>query len=613
MKRLLLKLSARDAVASVSSGVCKGARRARVASVLGLVLGAVGLLTPVAHAQENIPSKVEIAWNRYYTYEELIAHAQQLAAAYPDIVKPVNIGKSGQGRDMWVFIVNNPATGPDTSKPAMWIDGNVHGNEIQAGEVVLYTLWYLTKANGVNPQLTKLLENYSFYLLCSQNPDGRDNWFKAANTPNSSRSNLRPVDDDQDGVADEDGPDDLDGDGSITSMWKEDPEGEWNRSETDPRVFIRVKPGEKGHWRPLGSEGIDNDGDGEINEDGPGGDDMNRNWPSDWQPNFVQGGAGLFPFSNPEPRAIGMFIMDHPNIAGVQSYHNAGGMILRGPGASYREGVYGGEDRAAYDEIARVGEQMLPYYRSMVIYRDLYTVHGGFVNWTAEGLGIFSFTNEMWNDSKYFYREGGDDAERNDIWRNRMNFGQVFKDYTEYNHPKYGKILIGGPNKWSSRVTPTFMLEEECHRNFAFTMFHADNMPMLAFGRTEVAKAGNLWTITLEIKNDKLIPSRSGIARGNRIGTVDLLTCRGKSEAPGAASKVVVTAGSVSRFDDKTIDPIQHEPWRVQLPGGIPGKGRRLFRFYVTGNEGDDVVFTYTSQKAKTVETTVKLKETAKP
>jgi hypothetical protein len=576
------------------------------------------LLTATANAQNHIPAKVDIPWDRYYTYPQLVEHTNNIANAYPDICKVVTVGKSLQGRDIILAIVNNPATGEHTSKPAMWIDGNVHGNEIQAGEVVVYSLWYLTKAFGNNEQLTKLLDNYAFYFLPSQNPDGREYWFSGPNTPNSSRSNQRPVDDDQDGLFDEDPPDDIDADGSITSMWRRDPNGQWIRSTTDPRVFIRLPDGQRPlptytgeTWSNAGSEGIDNDNDGQINEDGPGGDDMNRNWPSDWQPPYVQGGAGLFPFSNPEPRAVGTFILDHPNIAGVQSYHNAGGMILRGPGANYRDAMYPGDDRSSYDEIARIGEQMLPYYRSMVIYRDLYTVHGGFVNWTAEGLGIFSFTNEMWNDNKYFYREGGDPEERNRIWRDQLNFGQVFKDYAEFDHPRYGKVLIGGPNKWASRVTPTWMLEEELHRNFAFTMFHADHMPLLRFGRTEVAQMSQgVWSITFEVWNDKLIPSRSGIARNNRIGSADILFCRPSNEPfnHDASSPAVITSGTLSSWIDKQIDPVQHEPGRVQNHQGINGRTYRIFRFIVKGNAGDSFTIRYESQKAKTIETTVQLK-----
>ncbi len=590
--------------------------------VRGLIACAIGswLFAAPSLAQPHTPSKVDIAWNRYYTYPQIEAQIKAIAAAYPELVRLEKIGTSRQGRDLWVVIVNNPATGPDTSKPAMWIDGNIHGNEIQASEVVVYTLWYLTKGFGTNEYVTKIMNHAAFYLCPSVNPDGREYWFNSANTSSSSRSNQRPVDDDQDGQFDEDAPDDLDGDGSITSMWKADTlEGDWLRSKSDPRIFIRAKPGEKGEWRRVGSEGIDNDGDGLINEDGPGGDDMNRNWPSDWQPDFVQGGAGEFPFSNPETHAVGKFILARPNIAGVQSYHNTGGMILRGPGASYRENTYPADDRAAYDEIARVGEQMLPHYKSMVIYRDLYTVHGGFVNWTAEGLGIFSFTNEMWSTEKYFYREAGDQDERDWIWRDRLNFGEVFKDYTEFDHPKHGKVLIGGPNKWSSRVTPTFMLEEELHRNAAFTIYHAQQMPAVKVERivtdrvNAAGAASDLWTITIEFKNENLIPTRSGIARNSRIGSADILTCLGAGETAGQPSQKIIAAGTLSNWNDTQPDLARHEPWRLQISAGVPGKGRRLVRYYVKGTPGDEFVLRYEGQKIKTIEARVKLEEPTSP
>ncbi len=572
------------------------------------VLGAAGacLAPPAATAQEHIPGRVDIAFNRYYNYGELVAWTQRIAEAYPRLVTLERIGVSGLGKPMYVAIVTAPDSGPDTSKPAMWIDGNVHGNEIQSSEVVLYSLWYLTKAYGHNEDLTELLNSYSFYFLVSQNPDGRDYWFEHANDPSSSRSNQRPVDDDRDGLVDEDPDDDLDGDGSITTMWIADPDGEWVRDTVDPRIFRRVREGEPGRWTRLGQEGIDNDGDGRTNEDGPGGDDMNRNWPTDWKPGYVQWGAGEFPLSNPETRAVAEFILARPNITAGQSYHNAGGMILRGPGAQYQESAYPREDVAVYDRIGRTGEDILPYYRYMITYKDLYGVHGGFINWLSEGLGVFAFTNEMWTSAKYFQRDvTSPDEERMWLFRDRLLFGQAFKEYEEFDHPEHGTVLIGGLNKWASRNTPTFMLEEECHRNFAFTMYHADQMPLLEWGAIEVERVGDagLWMATVEVKNTKLIPTRAAIQAREGIGTSDLLVCE---PAEGAR---VVTSGSLRDRRDRTIDEVRFEPGRVQLPRGVPGKGGVLHRFYIEGAEGTPVKLTYRSEHARDIETQLLLQQ----
>src|SRR5262249_20794034 len=124
----------------------------------------------------------------------------------------------------------------------MYIDGNIHGNEIQAAETVLYTLWYLVSAYGSVPPITELVDRVAFYIVPSANPDGRAYWFSHPNTPNSSRGGQKPVDNDRDGFADEDGPDDLDGDGEISVMWRRDPNGTHKRSELDPNRMEPVTP-----------------------------------------------------------------------------------------------------------------------------------------------------------------------------------------------------------------------------------------------------------------------------------------------------------------------------------------------------------------------------------
>jgi hypothetical protein len=562
----------------------------------GVIAACAGIAASAAFAQQDLPSKVDLVFNRYHTTEEIQKAMADLAAAYPEICRVQKIGTSLEGRDLLVLTVGSSKGGEIDDKPAMWIDGAVHANEVQSAEAVLYTAWYLTKAYGTNKPLTELVDRCSFHLLPMVNPDSRVAWLNGPSSPHNHRSNRRPEDQDRDGVADEDGPDDLDGDGSVTQMWKHDAQGRWERDATDPRIFRRVasdKP--PGGWTNLGEEGIDNDGDGLINEDPVGGDDMNRNWPAGWLPEYVQGGAGPYPFSAPETRAVGAFIEARPNIAAAQSYHNAGGMILRGPGAAFRESSYPGGDVRVYEQIARVGEQMLPYYRSMVIHKDLYTVHGGFVNWTAESLGIFSFTNELWTPAKYFQRDQANPSEEQQwLWRDRMAFGQLFTDYKEFDHPVYGKVLIGGMNKWASRNTPTFLLEEECHRNFAFTMYHADQMPRLSVLREHVEQlSGGLWSVKVEIGNSQLIPTRSEHARNRRIGVCDLLLLE-----PAASGTRVAAAFSLSSWLDQDPEPISHEPARIRNAGGVPGRGSVIYRFLIESAPGTSVKLLYQSPKA---------------
>jgi hypothetical protein len=555
------------------------------------------------------PGRVDVAFNRYYDIEQLDGIVREIADAYPELVELREIGRSLQGRPLFVAIVTSPGS-DHREKPAMWIDGNVHGNEIQASEVVLYSLWYLTKEYGRNEMLTELLDRTAIYLCHSVNPDGRAYWFDEANTPSTSRSNQRPIDSDRDGRYDEDPPNDLDGDGSITRMWKRDPDGAWIRDRNDPRIFRRVGAGERGDWTYVGTEGIDDDGDGRINEDPAGGDDMNRNWPGDWQPSYVQRGAGPYPLQSPETRAVAEFIAAHPNIAASQSYHNTGGMVLRGPGTDYMASAYSRRDIAVYDELADLGALMNPAYRSLVIYSDLYNVHGGFATWVAESLGVISFTNELMSTEKYFYRNGRPSEEEMWVWRDHIAFGEVFTDYTEVEHPEHGTVLVGGPNKWASRVTPLFMLEEECHRNFAFTMLHAGAMPELSFHRPEVERVdGDLWQVTIAVHNERVIPTRTDRAIRQRIGAPDLLV------AGGDGVEVMASAVIGSRMSDGLPDGVvgQAEPARLVVARGVPSRGDRLVRLLVRGEPGATLELSFTSEKALDISTTVTLEEPPAP
>lgn len=574
-----------------------------VKQLFAVVASLLVIATP-AFAQAPYPSKVDLRFNHWYDHAEMTKALKDLTAAYPELLTMRSLGKSVGGRDLWLVTLNNPKTGKDTDKAAMFIDGNIHGNEIQAAEVVLYSIWYLTKSYGKIDKLTQLVDERAFYFVPMENPDGRDYWFHEASTPHSLRGGIRPTDDDHDGQYDEDPPDDLDGDGHLTAMWKEDPLGRFKRDPDDDRFFIRVdRDDPPGGWTYLGQEGIDNDGDGEINEDGPGGYDPNRNWPSDWQPNHVQYGAGDYPFSLPETRAIGEFIFAHPNIAGYQSYHNAGGMILRGPGANYVN--YPGGDNRVYDAIGEEGAKLLPFYRYMVIWKDLYVVHGGEVNWAYEGLGIASFTNELWTEGRMFSsseRTGREDERK---FEDLLQFEDTLVPYHEVEHPTYGKILVGGSKKYSSRVTPPWLLEEECHRNFAFTMFHADQMPKVEWGLYEVRKlAGGTWQVTVEVKNPKIIPSIMQMAAQKNIGKRDSLLLMSKTGAKAVASG---TAQSVFPWSQLNANDTT-QPERIWNERGIGMQGSELFRYLVVGEGSIDL--TYASEKGGTITKTIDLMET---
>ncbi len=590
-------------------------RNAMTGWVVACLLGAAAFGAPGLAGQQQ-PSgsdpehKLPLTWDRWLDHEEIGERLRLMQRTWPEFLTLRSVGKSYAGRDMWVMTINNPRTGPEENKAAMFIEANVHGNEIQGAEVTLYTIWYLMENYGRIPDVTKLVDERVFHIVPSVNPDGRDYFLHGAGA--GSRTGHIPVDDDGDGVADEDGADDLNGNGVIEQIRKHVPgEGDWRISHDDPRIMERVPPGQTGDWVMLGNEGLDNDGDGRVNEDPVGGYDPNRNYASDWQPNYIQGGSMDYPFQLPEARALNDFMMARPNIAGMQSFHNSGGMILRGPGMAWY-GDYPPADIRVYDELGENGERILPYYDYLVIWRGLYTVHGGSIDWTNDGLGIVSFSNELWNNGQYFnspllQKQQDDPASPIAGQKGRYFFGDFlemgdqFVEWAPFEHPQFGTVEMGGWKKLFGRVNPRFMGMELFHRNMAFTLYHADQMPLMRVGETSVERmGGNTFRVRVDLRNDRLIPTITERARRNRVVRPDLLSVDGNVE--------VIAAGWVpDRHRPGPTDMIdQHDLKRILVRSGHPGRTTRTVEYLVRGS--GPMTVRYSALKGGTVETTVQLR-----
>lgn len=138
-----------------------------------ILLSAMILCSGIIKAQkpENILAavgtppnpKVQVSWNRYNDHAAITDICKKLAAAHPDLVKLESMGKSFQGKELWIMTITNTKVGTADKKPAMYIDGNIHSNEIQGSEFALYTAWYLAEmyASG-NKVIQSLLTDKTF-------------------------------------------------------------------------------------------------------------------------------------------------------------------------------------------------------------------------------------------------------------------------------------------------------------------------------------------------------------------------------------------------------------------------------------------------------------------
>jgi hypothetical protein len=513
--------------------------------------------------------KVQASWNKYYTDAGVADFCKKLAAAYPELVTLGTLGKSYQGRDIYILTVSDKKAGDPDKKPGYWIDGNIHSIELQGTEMAMYTGWYLCEMYDENSFIKQLLKDKTFYIAPTINPDARE-YFTSVGVP--PRSGLMPWDSDRDGLFDEDGPDDLNNDKNISQMRRKNPDGGYITDPKDPRKMIRVEPGEKGEYEMLGQEGIDNDGDGLINEDGPGGYDANRDWGFNWEPNYVQNGANKYPFSIPENQAIRDFIIKHRNITGAQSFHNSGGMILRGPS------IQGGgaeatsrADDAVMETIGKKGELMIPGYKLMIIWKDLYPVYGGELDWWQGAMGCFVYSNELWNSYLMFYDTTNTDEYEFD---RLLLFEDSFIPWQKINHPYYGEVEVGGFSKNFGRLHPGFMLETDAHRNAAFCIYNSYQTPKLEVVNLKVNKLeGGLKEVTATVVNRRMMPTHSASNQKFKIDPPDYVFLDGGSVIAG----MIVENADLNRTSEQ-----KKNPQRIEI-SNIAGYQRIDLKWIVKG------------------------------
>ncbi|MCK5127102.1 MAG: hypothetical protein KAR42_12685 [candidate division Zixibacteria bacterium] len=550
------------------------------------------------------------SFDHLYDNEAAVELLHKLHKTYPNLTELRSLGESEEDRDIWLLTINNKKTGKDTDKPGIYVDGTIHGNEVQATEVCLYLAYYLLDNYGEIESITKLVDSRAFYIIPIVNVDSRSRFFTDPGGYDIGRTARVPYDDDRDGVADEDGYDDLDGDGEILEMRIKDPYGNYKTSPDDPRAMVRVKPGEKGEWRRLGEEGIDNDGDGRINEDTPGYLDMNRNYGFMWQPRYVQSGAGDFPMSSMPTKAVSEFIITKMNICFNFAFHNAGRLWVRGPGSKLA-GMYAPSDVKVYDYLGEEGEKICPEYRYIIGGQDMYTTYGDFDEFMYSNLGIFGFVGELYSSRKESFKAhdapddqdskvsywGGTKTEERLKFNDRLSQGQMFREWKKFNHPQFGEIEIGGWRTFTSRIPQDFMLHEMVHRNASMVIFTASQTPEVKLSLIGVTDLGNgLKQIRVRAENANALPSLSTKIMKSGIVRKDMF----KIEGNGLE---VVSGGTITDILYDRVAYVEYRPWLVFT--NVPSFGKREIQWIVKGT--GTVTITYDAVKAANQTLKVKL------
>jgi len=263
-------------------------------------------------------------FSTYHDYEKMTAALRDLAAEYPEFVRLHEIGRSHDGKVLWVLEIAEPSGRPVSERPGLLIAANFEGSQIFGSELALFIADYLVSSYSSDEEVKRVLDNHVIYILPRANPDGAEKLFTAIKS--GERTNNRPFDNDNDGRIDEDGFEDLNGDGVISVMRVKDPKGGYMIHPDNPQLLKKADPakGESGVYQVYW-EGIDNDGDGFYNEDPPGGVDINRNFQHQYP--YYQVDAGPYMVSEPETRAVLDFVLAHKNIAQILTFGESDNLV----------------------------------------------------------------------------------------------------------------------------------------------------------------------------------------------------------------------------------------------------------------------------------------------
>jgi murein tripeptide amidase MpaA len=551
----------------------------------------------------------------FYTYDVLTRLLHKLVEAHPQLAHIESIGKSLEGRDLWLVTLTNAATGPALEKPGYWIDGNTHAGEVTGSTVVLYTIWsYLTKY-GSDEAVTRILDRSALYLLPRISPDGADRYLT---TPYMLRSSTRayPYEDERDGLY----PEDIDGDGLILDMRIKDPNGAWTCSKKDARIMRRREIDEEGDdYYSLLTEGYVRNYDGYTIPLAPAreGLDINRNYPFEWEPEGTQRGSGPYPFSEPETHAEAEFWRTHSNISGFATYHTTSGVLLR-PYSTKSDEALPTQDLDVFKLLGERGTKITGYPAVSTYtgfrYDPKSVTHGAMDDYVYDHFGWFGFTIELWDlpttagvAPRDFIPWMRWHPEEDDLklmkWNDEEMHGEAFVNWRPFDHPQLGPVELGGwKYKLYKQNAPLRYLPDICERHSRFTLSHASLNPYLRLRTVEVFPQGeNIYRVVLVVQNNGFLPTYTSKSAQERNVVRPI-------EVELSLPEQVSLVSGERRQEIGQLEGRSNKLWS----SGSPTDNRRKVEWVFKGPHGAKVEVAVRSQRAGTVHHTIELQETSR-
>ena len=465
--------------------------------------------------------KTTFQYDHYYKYDELEKNLKYFSDKYPELCDLESICVTEENRNVYAMTITNKKTGAALDKPAFHIDGNTHAGEVTGSMAAMHAIDVLLTGYGEDKVITKILDRMTIYVVPRISPDGAETYLT---TPYSIRSVNRVHNPENGGIRSED----LDGDGVIRMMRIPTPYGAWKKDKDDSSIMAKRDPGDAdGDFYDIYVEGNFEAFDGDENLKEKKEDwsvDFNRNYPYGWFPENRQAGAGKYPLSNPETKAMADWIIEHPNIGGVSTNHTSGGIILYPPGTRPSTAV-NEKDINQFIEIANMGKEELGYeplniYDSFIADPTNYD-SGAFDDWCYQSQGIVAYTVELWDLAKrvgvpLVWNARNKESAQDELKRFvacmkwvKENAPEYYEDWKPFHHETFGDVEIGGFNfKFSQQNPPESFLNGVLEQMTRFMIRFAQSMPRLTIDTLTSEKVSDdIYKVTAVVGNLGYLPT----------------------------------------------------------------------------------------------------------